>query len=227
MSRRILTLAQVLLALVVVTACDGGGADKPAKADFDAAGTLRRASAAMATVKSVGLTMESEGKPPISVRGGDMKLLRNGDAQGTLTMEQSGMDVEMKVVASGSSVYLDAGTGGWQKVPRALAALKYDPSAVLDPERGIAKLLGSLQAPKPEAVEKVAGAEAYRVAAKLPKDRVAGLIPGVTTDVDGKVWVRKSDGRLVKVRGTFPGGKDTVLITFTEFDVPYKISAPR
>ncbi|QXJ25148.1 LppX_LprAFG lipoprotein [Actinomadura graeca] len=226
MSRRFLALAPVLLALVAATACDRGGSG-PAKADFDAAGTLRQASAAMAAVTSVGLTMDSEGEPPVSVRGGDMKLLRNGDAQGTLTMRQSGMNVEMKVVASGSSVYLDAGTGGWQKVPRALAALKYDPSAVLDPERGIAGLLGSLQAPKAEAVEKVDGKEAYRVAARLPKDRVKGLLPGVETDVDGKVWVRKADGRLVKVRGTFPGGKGTVVVAFTEFDVPYKISAPK
>jgi len=227
MSRRFLALVQVLLTLVVVTACDGGGSDKPVKAEFDAAGTLRRASAAMAAVTSVGLTMESQGKPPISVRGGDMKLLRNGDAQGTLTMQQSGMNVEMKIVAAGNTVYLDAGTGGWQKVPRALAAMKYDPSAVLDPERGIAKLLSSLQAPKAEAIEKVNGMEAYRVAARLPKDRVSGLIPGITTDIDGQVWVRKSDSRLVKVRGVFPGGKDTVVITFTEFDVPYEISAPR
>lgn len=227
MSRRILVAVQVLLALVVAVACGGGGSGKPAKAAFDAAQTLRRSSTAMANVKSVGFTMESEGKPPISVHGGDLKLLRDGDAQGTLTMQQSGLDVEMKVVASGSSVYLDAGTGGWQKLPRALAAMRYDPSAVLDPDRGIAKLLGSLRAPKPEAVEKVNGREAYRVAATLPKDQVSGLIPGVDTDIAGKLWVSKADNRLVKVRGVFPEGKGAVVISFNEFDVPYKISAPK
>ncbi|WP_242901738.1 LppX_LprAFG lipoprotein [Actinomadura terrae] len=228
MPRRILVLVHALLAMVVVTACDGGGGKGGSeKADFDAAGTLRQASSTMAGTRSVALRMDSEGKPPVSVKGGDMKLLRNGDGQGTLKVSRSGMDVEMKVVASGNTVYIGGATGGWQKVPKVLAATQYDTSAVLDPERGIAKLLGSLQDPKAEAVEKVDGKEAYRIAARLPKDRVAGLLPGVDTDIDGQVWVRKSDHRLVKVRGVFPGGKDKVTITFTEFDAAYTITPPK
>ncbi|WP_131738932.1 LppX_LprAFG lipoprotein [Actinomadura roseirufa] len=223
MSRRILVLVPLL---AVASACGGGGSGEK-KADFDAAGTLKQASTAMAGVRSVAFRMESEGKPPLTVNGGDVKLLRNGDAQGTLTMRQSGMNIEMKVVATGNSVYLNPGTGGWQKLPRALAALRYDPSAVLDPDRGIVGLLGSVRAPKAEAVEKVNGKEAYRVAGTLPKDRVAGLLPGVGSDIDGKVWVGKADHRLLKVRGVFPGGKDAVVVSFTEFDAPYKISAPR
>ncbi|TDD62781.1 LppX_LprAFG lipoprotein, partial [Actinomadura rubrisoli] len=207
---------------------DGGrsGGKSAAPAAFDAAGTLRQASAAMAAVKSVAFTVRSEGKTPIMVKGADIKLLRGGDAQGTLTLEQQGQNVEAKIVAVGSSVYLNLGTGGWQKAPKLLAATYYDPSAVLDPERGIAKLLGSLQAPQAEAEVKVNGKDAYRVRAKLPKDRVSGLIPGIDSDLEGQVWVGKADHRLLKVRGAFPEG-GAVVIDFTEFDAPYKISAPR
>ncbi|WP_433478194.1 LppX_LprAFG lipoprotein [Spirillospora sp. CA-142024] len=225
MSRRIFVLGPVLLALVFAGACGGGGSGK--KADFDAAQTLRQAAQAMGGLKSAAFTLKSDGRTPVLVKSGDMKLLRGGDAQGTLTIEQQGQNVEMKVVAVGDSIYLDAGTGGWRKLPKALAARVYDPSAVLDPQRGIAKLLTSARSPRPEAVEKVDGKDTYRVAAKLPKEQVAGLIPGINDDMDGQVWVNRADHRLVKVRGAFPEGQGAVVISFTGFDAPYKISAPK
>lgn len=225
MSRRILVLVPVLLALVLSGACSGGGAAE--KADFDAAQVMRQAAQAMGDLQSVAFTVESEGTTPVIVKGGDLKLLRGGDAEGTLTVEQQGQNVEMKVVAVGESIYLDAGTGGWRKLPKALAASMYDPSAVLDPERGIAKLLESAAGAEPQAVEKVDGVEAYRVGATLPKDRVSGLVPGIGADLEGQVWVNKADHRLVRVRGAFPEGKGAVVISFTEFDAPYEISAPR
>ncbi|TDE23981.1 LppX_LprAFG lipoprotein [Actinomadura sp. 6K520] len=228
MSRRILVLVSGLLALVLTGGCSWGGSDEPAgKADFDAAQTLRQAAQAMGDLQSVAFTVESEGQTPVIVKGGDLKLLREGDAEGTLTVEQQGQNVEMKVVAVGDSIYLDAGTGGWRKLPKALAASMYDPSAVLDPERGIAKLLGSAAEPEPQAVEKVGGKEAYRVGATLPRAQLAGLIPGINADLEGQLWVDRSTHRLVKVRGAFPEGKGAVVISFTEFDAPYEISAPK
>jgi lipoprotein LprG len=227
MSRRILGLVPLSLVLLA-GACGGGGSDKPApKANFDAAQALHRAAGAMAGLKSVAFTVTSQDKTPIMVKGGDMKLLRDGDAQGTLTLEESGQNVEAKVVAKGDTFYLDAGTGGWRKLPKSMASAVYDPSAVLDPNRGIAKLLTSMRSPKAEAVEKVNGKDAYRVAATLPQDQVGGLIPGINDDLAGQVWVGKADGRLLKVRGAFPKGQGAVVITFTDFNAPYKISAPK
>ncbi|MQY02608.1 LppX_LprAFG lipoprotein [Actinomadura macrotermitis] len=228
-----LALVPAALALTLLTACSGDGKadDKKSSAPLpDASATLQQASQAMASLKSVGFTLSTEDKPQIMVKSGDMKLLKSGDAQGTIQVEQSGQAVEMKIVSVGDSIYLDAGTGGWRKVPKALASTMYDPSAVLDPNRGIAKLLTSVQGSKAEATEKVDGKEASRVAVKLPKDAVGGLIPGVNEDVDGKLWISTSDHRLLKVKGNLPGadgGKGAVIINFTEFDKPYKISAPK
>ncbi|MFI0407295.1 LppX_LprAFG lipoprotein [Actinomadura sp. 3N508] len=228
MSRRILVLVLLLPGLLFAGACDDGGSGKPAKkADFDAAQTVRQAAQAMGTVQSTAFVMKSEGKTPVTVKGGDLKLLRGGDAEGTLTVEQQGQNIEMKAVALGDSVYLDAGTGGWRKLPKALAATMYDPSAVLDPERGISKLLASVTSPQAQAVETVDGKETNRVAAKLPKAQLAALIPGIDADLDGQLWVNRTDHRLVKVRAAFPQGQGAVVISFTEFDAPYKISAPK
>lgn len=220
-----------MFALVMAGACDGGGgggSDRPRAAAFDGAATLREASAAMARLKSVNVRMSTADKPPIMVQGADIKLLKSGDAEGTLTVAQSGQTVEMKIVALGESIYLDAGTGGWRKVSKTLAAAMYDPSAALDPDRGIAKLLASATGAKAEAEERIGGKDAYRVRATLAKDDLGRLVPGIGEDVAGQVWVGKADHRLLKVKGNVPSnGKGTVTIDFTEFDAPYKISAPK
>ncbi|WP_395111296.1 LppX_LprAFG lipoprotein [Actinomadura sp. SCN-SB] len=213
------------------TACSGGDEGRAKAPPFDGAQVLRQASAAMANLKSVGFTVTTEDKPPVAVRGGDIKLLRAGDAEGTLTIVQSGQSVEMKIVAVGQSVYIKGVTGGWRQVPKALASSLYDPSAVLDPNRGISKLLSSVTGVKAEGREKADGKDSYRVGVTLPKAAIEGLIPGIRSDVRGQVWVSSSDHKLIKVRGEIPplaegGEKGSVVITFTEFDHPYTIKAP-
>ncbi|MBW8480733.1 LppX_LprAFG lipoprotein [Actinomadura parmotrematis] len=241
MSRRryLAALLPAVLALSAVSGCDdgggkGGGSGSGSGASAprqDAGTTLKQASDAMAKLSSVRFNLSTEDNPQITVKSGDMKLLKNGDADGTVQVAQSGNTVELKLVSLGDSVYIDAGTGGWRKVPKMLAATMYDPSAVLDPDRGIAKLLTSVTSPKAEATEKVNGEEADRVAVVLPKTAIGGVIPGVTQDIPGKVWVGTADHRLLKVQGRLPrqggGGTGTVTIDFTEFDKPYKIVAPK
>ncbi|MEW2352906.1 LppX_LprAFG lipoprotein [Spirillospora sp. NPDC029432] len=229
-------LVPVLSAALAVTGCSGGGGGEgaepaAAKPTFDGSQELKQAATAMAGLKSLGLTLSTEGKPAVPVRGGELKLLRGGDADGTVTLEQSGQTVEMKIIATGETFYVKGATGGWQRYPKAVAAAMYDPSAVLDPQRGISALLQKATGVKAEATENVAGKEAHRVRATLPRDAIGGLVPGLTTDVSGQIWVAKADHRLLKVRGEIPaaaegGEKGSVVITFTEFDAPYKIKAP-
>src|SRR5690606_16851449 len=103
-------------------------------------------------------------------------------------------------------------TGGYEKASKEQLRSLYDPSAVLDPERGIAKLLTAARGAQPEAREKVGGKDAYRVKVTLPKQEIEGLIPGVDEDLQGQVWISADDHRLLKVRGELPpsGGKGAV-----------------
>ncbi|WP_019630975.1 LppX_LprAFG lipoprotein [Actinomadura atramentaria] len=222
---RAAALVPVLLALVTVASCKGGDdGGKTAANEPDATGTLKQAAQAMSALSSTAFTLTTDGNPQIVVKGGEMRLLKNGDADGTLQIAQSGQAVEMKIVSLGPTFYVKAVTGGWKKVPKAMAASLYDPSAVLDPNRGIPKLLTSVTDPKAEASEDVRGQKAHRVAATLPKEALNGLIPGVNEDLKGKVWISDADHRLLRVKGNVSGGSLT--IDFTEFDKPYKITAP-
>jgi lipoprotein LprG len=107
----------------------------------------------------------------------------------------------------------------------------YDPSAILDPNRGVALLLTKATNPQTEAKDSVAGQDAYRVKATLPKDAAASLVPGLGKDVTGEVWVAASDHKLLKVKADVPAasgaGNGTVTATFSQFNVPFQITAPK
>jgi lipoprotein LprG len=186
----------------------------------------------MRDVKSVGFTLATEGKPAVPFKRGDVKLLKSGDAEGGIQIQQAGQAIEMNFVLVGPTVYYKGVTGGYQKLPRAMVTQLYDPSALLDPDRGVAKLLTSATGPTTEAREKVAGKDAYRVRATLPKDAAAALVPGIGQDLSGQVWVTTTDHRPVKLKMQVPpaaGGGDTgsVIVSLTEFNADYKITPPR
>ncbi len=212
-------IGQFMLAVVVVAGCSGG---EPLP---DGKQVLQQAAAAMRGVQSAGFAIRSEGNPPISVKSADGKLLRSGDAEGTLRLDQSGQQVEMAFTLVGDTVYFKGATGGYQKLPRAAVLAVYDPSAILDPRRGVVKLLDSAAEPKTEEREKVGGQEAFRVKARLSKSVVPALVPGVTTDVEGQLWVAARDHRVLKVR--LPIQKGAVTVTFSDFNQNFVITAPK
>ncbi|GAA2099120.1 LppX_LprAFG lipoprotein [Actinomadura alba] len=215
---------------LVATGCTGGGTDSGTSLP-EGRQVLTQASAAMRPVKSLGFTLDTEGDPPVAVKRGDIKLLKSGDAQGTLQITQGGQPIEISFVLVGQTVHYKGVTGGYQRLPRAMVAQLYDPSALLDPERGVARLLTAATGPKTEAREKVDGKDAYRVRATLPKDVAATLVPGVTADLPGQVWVAAADHRPVKLRmemaGTGGAGKSHVTVSLNEFDANYKITPPK
>jgi len=225
-------IAALLACLVALTGCSGDPERKKNETALPPGEqTLQQAAAAMRDLKSVAFTITTEGRPDIAVRGGEVKLLRSGDAQGRLQIQQAGLTVETDFVLVGDTVYYKGLTGaGYQKAPRSQIIALYDPSAVLDPQRGLAKLLTAARSPRTEARERVGGKDAYKVKVTVPEETAAPLVPGLGADLTGHVWVSAADHRLLKVRGTVPvssgDGDGAVTITFTEFDAAYTFKPP-
>ncbi len=201
----------------------GGSAELPSGQEL-----LAKAAEAMKSVKTVGFTIATEGKPPVQVRSADGKLTREGDAQGRIQIEILGSLQELDFVLVGDNVHFKGPTGGYQKMTREQLSQVYDPSAILDPDKGVAKLLASASNPKTEAEEKVGSADAYRIALSLPQEALASLVPGIQQGSDGQVWVDKAAGRLLKA--SLPLGQGdasgTVVVTFADYDAPVTITAP-
>jgi lipoprotein LprG len=225
--------AVVPLLLVGLTGCTKkstpGGA---ATGNLPAGDTLVKDSAtAMRDVKTAKFLITADGTVAgLSLKRAEGTLTREGSAQGSAQITQAGLDVELTFVIVGDKLYLKGPTGGYQTLPLALAASVYDPSAILDPDRGIAKVLNTATGAKTEASESVDGTPAWRVAVNVNGGDLSTILPGMTGTVPAKVWISTADKRLLKATfttadsGGAKGG--TVTVTFTDYDAPVTINAP-
>ena len=85
---------------------------------------------------------------------------------------------------AGGDLYIKGPTGGFSKVPAALAGRIYDPSAILNPDKGVAKVLTSVTNPHHH---QHATADSWLVSGTVPAAVAAGLVPGITTDVSRRL----------------------------------------
>jgi lipoprotein LprG len=192
---------------------------------------LKDSAAAMRDIKTAKFLITADGTiAGLSLKRAEGTLTRDGKAQGTAQINQGGLDVELSFIVVGDRIYLKGPTGGYQSLPLALAATVYDPSAILDPDRGIAKVLSTATDAKTEASESVGGKPAWRVALKANGSDLSTIVPGATGSVPGKVWISTTDKRLLKAAFTLADSGQakgaTVTVTFTDYDAPVTISAP-
>ncbi|GGL19605.1 LppX_LprAFG lipoprotein [Planomonospora parontospora] len=222
MSARRILVAALAAALSLVTACTGGsdpGTALPSGPDL-----VKRSAEAMRTVTSASFTMEAENAPRLQVKKASGRLSATGDADGTIQLDFAGSLQEISFVLAGETVHFKGVTGGFQKMSRSELAAVYDPSAILDPERGVVRLLGNALDPKTQAEEKLDGADAYRLSATLSQQILAALVPGIAQSVEGTLWIDKASGRLLKAE--LPMAEGRVTVTFDDYDVPVQVTAP-
>ncbi|MCM4081024.1 LppX_LprAFG lipoprotein [Paractinoplanes hotanensis] len=219
--RPVLALSAVLFALVACTPDKAESSENLPPGDT----LVKDSAAAMREIKTTQFLIEADGEiAGLSLRRAEGTLTKEGSAKGTAQVEQSGTPVELEFVIVGDKIHLKGPTGGYQTLPLTLASSVYDPSAILDPDRGIAKVLGSATGATTEASEPVDGKDAWRIAATTTGADLAGLIPGMTNNIPAELWIADADRRLLKATFTLSGG--TVTVTFKEFDAPVTISAP-
>jgi lipoprotein LprG len=197
----------------------------------DGATLVSESATAMKAVNTAHIVIDVDGAIgtlPLKRAEGDLK--RNGDAKGSLQLLQLGALIPADFVVLGSDVYLKLSTGGWQKYGSGTTAFIYDPSAILDPDRGVAKLLATASNAKTEGSESVDGKDAWRVAVDLDNTAASALVPGVPPGAKGKVWLDKQSKHLLKAvvttaaSGATPAA--TMTVTLTNIDAPVTITAP-
>jgi lipoprotein LprG len=190
---------------------------------------------ACSSKKSPSASNLPDGNALLSASADQMRALKTtkfkeGSAQGTAQVEQFGAAVELSFVIVGDKIYLKGPTGGYTTLPLALASTIYDPSAILDPERGIAKVLSTAKNGKTEAEESVNGRDAYRVSAAIDGAVLATIVPGTKGEVPARLWIGKDPKHLLKATFTLAGdgssAPGSVTIVFSDFDAPVTINAP-
>jgi lipoprotein LprG len=192
---------------------------------------LQQAADTLRGTTSLAFSLRASGAPQVRVESVDAKLLRNGNAQGSARVTELGMPLQLDFTVLGKTVYLKGLTGGWQREPLSKVAGLYDPSAVLDPNRGLVKLLTTAKDAATQGRDKAGGQDCYRVHATLDRASVAALVPGITADTPADIWITSTDHRVPKAELKIPppggsGKPGTATITFSAFNTPFSISAP-
>ncbi|MFI6027854.1 LppX_LprAFG lipoprotein [Amycolatopsis magusensis] len=225
--RRILLGALAL----AVTATTGCSSDEPDTSSFPPAEQLvQEATAATSAIRSTHFSLQVNGSVTgLSVQSLDGDLTKEGGptgaAKGTGKMEIGGELVEAEFVVVEDSFYLRGPTGSFRKIPAAIGASVYDPSAILDPQRGIAKLVSSLQNPKTEGEEDVDGTATWKVTGQVGKDVLVALLPGVQADAEVSFWLAKGTKLPVKATARFPDNA-SVDVKLSDVDKPVTVTPP-
>lgn len=224
--------ALVSLAALALVAAGCSEDEKPPPAPLpDAAGLLSDAAESAAKITSTHFVVKAEGTVPgLSVKSIDGDLAQDGkkvSAQGTATLDLMGNTAEAKFVLVDGTLYLDTGGGQYQKIPEEQAKTVYDFAAVLDPERGVAKLIESIEGGKTVAERDVGGAATFKVDGTAPKEAIVGLVPQATSDVKVSLWVTKDGHEPVQAAATFPGQPGgTLTVTLSKVNEPVTVKPP-
>lgn len=224
-------LGALAVTAALLSGCSSHDSATPAGPFPDGAGLLKDAATATGSITSTHFTVQTNGTVPgLSVQNLDGDLTKqgapSGSAKGTGKLSMGGQLVEVEFVLSGGTLYVKGPTGGFTKIPAALGASVYDPSAVLDPNRGISKVLSSIQNPTTVAKEDVNGTPTFKVIGRIAQDVLGGLLPGVQSDADITCWLSE-DGKHLPLKASvkFPGD-GTVDVTLSDVDKPVTVTPP-
>jgi lipoprotein LprG len=221
----------VLGAVLLVAAAGCSSNNQSSNANLpDAGSLLSESAAATKNISSAHFTLKVNGTiPGLSVHNAEGDLTKAGAAKGTVSMELIGSLFEGEFVLVDGSIYIKGATGGFQKMSASLISAVYDPGAILNPDKGIAKVIGSVQSAKTVAKEDVGGTQAYKVTGRVTKDVASAIVPGVSSDVDIALWLREDNKLPAKASVTMPGADNkpaTVDVTLSNIDKPVTITAP-
>jgi lipoprotein LprG len=220
-------------ALVAVASCTSGASDTAATSTAQGAQQLlRKSGASMKAVTSVQFSLTVTGElTAIPVHNATGVLTRAGDARGNARITELGQLVQVDFVLVGDTFYVKGPTGNYQKLSASLAESIFDPTAILDPNRGVAHVLASVQNPQPAGGETVDGVATTKITGKVGKQIAGDLVPGIGADVDATLWLANDD-KALPVRAQFvvpttagnSGG--TVVVDLSNYNQPVTITAP-
>ncbi|HEY4018340.1 MAG TPA: LppX_LprAFG lipoprotein [Pseudonocardiaceae bacterium] len=231
MRTRVLLLLSA--ALVVVAGCTGGAGNTAATTTTQGAqALLHTSSASMSAVTSVQFSLAVAGDlSAVPVHNATGSLTKAGDAKGSAQITEFGQLVQVDFVLIGDTFYIKGPTGGYQKLSASLAKSLFDPTAILDPNRGIAHVLASVQNPQPAGGDTVNGTAVTKVTGKVSGQVAGQLVPGISTDVNATLWLA-DDAKALPVKAEFvvptTAGKSgaTVDVTLTNYNQPVTVTAP-
>lgn len=184
--------------------------------------------AAMRSVIRAHVTIDVKGTlAGVPIKNAEGDLDARGAAQGSATITESGTPVKVNFVLLKGTFYLKGPTGGYQKVAPAAAGKLFDLTSILNPNHGMARVVTAVHGATTQDKDTVNGVECYRITGTVANDEVAGLVPGIRSNVDATVWLAVSGAHLpVRTEFAVPGSRATVDVSISNVNAPATVTAP-
>ena len=198
------TAVGVAAVLVLLAGCTSGSSDpSPSTTAPPNPTELLTASAkAMSAVTSAHFALSVDGElPDLTVQKADGDLTAAGDAQGTATIKQFGQLIEVEFVLAGQKLYLKGPTGGFAQIPAAVAGPLYDPSVILNPDKGVSAVLSSVTGATLVSSDDTAAV----VSGTVPKNVATSLVPGINSDVKATFTIEQPSAELTSAQFELAG----------------------
>lgn len=226
--RWVCPVAGVLVGAMLIAGCNSTPSPSPSTSTPPPTGPalLATSATAMKAVTSAHFTLTVNGKvPDLQVQGAEGDLTSTGNAQGNAKITQFGQLVQVEFVVVGKDLYLKGATGGFTKLPAALAGQVYDPTAILNADKGVAKVLTSVTNPGSPGT----AGSSYTVTGTVPKAVAASLVPGIAADVPGTFTIDHASSQLTHISLGLTGADHkpaTVDMVLGDFNKVVTITAP-
>ncbi|WP_067826825.1 LppX_LprAFG lipoprotein [Nocardia inohanensis] len=135
----------------------------------------------------------------------------------------------VEFVERDSQLYTKSASGKFNPAPKLSGAGELPiPSTLLDPERGLARMLANISDARTEVRETIDGVLAFRVTGTVPRADAQVWLPTIREDARLTVWFAATGRHLpVGTRLTVPGADGApVTIDFALSDLNRKVSVP-
>lgn len=196
----------------------------------DAASLLAQAIQSTRQLTSVHVVQTVTGKypgTPIKSMTGDLTTTPRSAGSGREVITFAGSDLDTEFVVIDGVLYSTAlSPGQWSDL--GAASDIYDPTLLLNPDRGLANILANISDPKAAGQEMINGAQTVKITGQASADAVDKFFPATaaTASVPTTVWIRQDGARELAQLVLEPSPGNRLQMTMSNWNVPVTVQKP-
>lgn len=222
----VILLAAIALIAGLMTGCSSS---KNSGELPEAATLLKESSETTRDLKSVHLELSVNGKIeklPVKTLHGDLTTDPKTAAKGDAKITFGGSDVDIDFIVFDSDLYAALTKDAWDNYGP--AADIYDPSAILNPDTGLANMLANFTDATAEDHDKINGQDTIRVTGKVSAEAVNKLAPQLNAaePMPATAWIQAKDPHQLVQAQLEQSPGNSVQMTLSDWDKPVSVDKP-
>lgn len=219
--------AAIALLTALVAGCSSSNSGSSNAPLPDAATLLKQSNDTTRNLKSVHLVLQVNGaipNMPVHTLTGDLTNAPAVAAKGNANITAFGQTLDADFVVANGNLYAALTPNKWTNFGP--AADIYDPSVILDPDKGLANVLANFMNPKSDGRETVNGVQTVRIKGTVNGPVIAAIVPQITNPVPATAWIQEGGNHdLVKAEiETSPG--NSMDMTLSDWNKPVTVTPP-